>query len=364
MSASTTPAPTGLSILFVDDEAQACKWFARALQGQFEVATALDGEQALAMVQAEPERFAIVVSDQRMPGLTGAGLLARLRRDHPRILRILTTAYSELEAAIEAVNQGAIWHYISKPWNLVELRTVMARAAGHVQLQRERDQLLAEKLSVGRASEALAQLRALAMAVRVLEAKLPGAEAGLAAWLDAALPLPPLPPPTGHRDPYLDWAAAIEQCAGCLGAVLVADEEAALDLAELARALTTAVPLRIAATGLVLPGAGARWRCALAALSDTAAAAGASVLELHADSHALHLQLPNVDPAAWHRAWAGALLGSQSGALIASIVAASCGLMLQREPGGARLALPVADPRPTAAPDGWLERAYRRLTEG
>jgi two-component system probable response regulator PhcQ len=83
-----------------------------------------------------------------MPEQTGVELLKHVRARYPAIVRILTTAYSDLDDAIEAVNSGEIYRYITKPWDINDLRAELVRAMELYVLRRERDLLLAEKLSV------------------------------------------------------------------------------------------------------------------------------------------------------------------------------------------------------------------------
>jgi two-component system probable response regulator PhcQ len=88
------------------------------------------------------------MTDQRMPGEKGVWLLERVRQARPRIIRILVTAYSDLEAAITAVNTGAIYKYVTKPWDPPQLEQTLKRGMEFFIIQRERDQLLHEKMSV------------------------------------------------------------------------------------------------------------------------------------------------------------------------------------------------------------------------
>ena len=87
------------------------------------------------------------MTDQRMPGEKGVQFLERARQLHPRAIRILTTAYSDLDVAIEAVNSGAIYKYVTKPWDIPQLEVTLQRALEFFIVQRERDLLLKEKLS-------------------------------------------------------------------------------------------------------------------------------------------------------------------------------------------------------------------------
>jgi two-component system probable response regulator PhcQ len=135
------------SVLFVDDEDQTRKYFRMAFEQHFRVLTAGSVEEAWNLLSSESARVAVLITDQRMPVQVGTELLARVRREHPDIVRILTTAYADLDAVIDAVNSGAIYRYVIKPWDVRELRVTLTRAMEYFQLRRERDILLREKLS-------------------------------------------------------------------------------------------------------------------------------------------------------------------------------------------------------------------------
>ena len=135
-------------ILYVDDEAQALKYFRKALEKDFEIITAENVAAGREILKEQGHQIGILVCDQRMPGEKGTDLLASVRTEHPGIVRVLTTAYSDLESAIEAVNTGAIYKYIVKPWDVRDLRGVLLRAMDFFIVQRQRDALLQEKLSV------------------------------------------------------------------------------------------------------------------------------------------------------------------------------------------------------------------------
>ncbi|MCA8913179.1 MAG: response regulator [Planctomycetes bacterium] len=136
------------SILYVDDESQALKYFRKALEKDFDIITAENVEEARKILAERGEAIGILVCDQRMPGEKGTDLLASARTDYPNIIRVLTTAYSDLDSAIDAVNTGAIYKYIVKPWDVRELRGVLLRAMDYFIVTRQRDALLREKLSV------------------------------------------------------------------------------------------------------------------------------------------------------------------------------------------------------------------------
>jgi two-component system probable response regulator PhcQ len=135
-------------VLYVDDEEQSLKYFRKACEKDFRVLTAPNADEAIATIKNKGDEIGILITDQRMPGKSGVDVLSSIRRTHPAVIRILTTAYSDLDSAIAAVNSGAIYKYVHKPWDLQELRGVLMRAMEFFLVQRERDALLREKLSV------------------------------------------------------------------------------------------------------------------------------------------------------------------------------------------------------------------------
>jgi two-component system probable response regulator PhcQ len=139
------PAP---AILYVDDEATALKYFQRALGSLAPVYVAESVEEGKRMLDEHAEEIAVLVSDQRMPGAYGNELLFYAWDRYPHIVRILTTAYSELEHTVDAVNQGQIHRYIQKPWDIAALRMELKQALALAKLQKEHSQLLREKLLV------------------------------------------------------------------------------------------------------------------------------------------------------------------------------------------------------------------------
>src|ERR1044072_6262585 len=87
------------------------------------------------------------MTDQRMPGEKGVQLLERARQLRPKIIRILATAFADIEAAIDAVNSGAIYKYVHKPWDVPQLEVTLRRALGFFIVQRERDSLMRGKMA-------------------------------------------------------------------------------------------------------------------------------------------------------------------------------------------------------------------------
>jgi two-component system probable response regulator PhcQ len=134
------------TILYVDDEAMALKYFDRLVSPLAPVITAPSVAEGKAVLDSRGAEIAVLVSDQRMPGAHGNELLRYAREHHPGIVRMLTTAYSELGEAIEAINSGEIYRYITKPWDLESLHADLRNALELAVLRGERDSLLKEKM--------------------------------------------------------------------------------------------------------------------------------------------------------------------------------------------------------------------------
>jgi two-component system probable response regulator PhcQ len=135
-------------ILFVDDEAASVKYFQRAIDSLATVVTAGTVEEGKQLLDKHAQTLMVLVSDQRMPGGYGNELLHYARTQHPHIVRILTTAYSELAHTVEAVNQGQIHRYIQKPWEISALRMELKQALELATLRKEHAELMREKMLV------------------------------------------------------------------------------------------------------------------------------------------------------------------------------------------------------------------------
>ncbi|MDP3978130.1 MAG: response regulator [Pseudomonas sp.] len=120
-----TAAP--IRILFVDDEERILRSLALQFRRQYEVLTESDPRRALQRLKSEAVH--ILVSDQRMPQMSGAELLAQAREIAPDTLRILLTGYSDLDAAVAALNGGGIFRYLTKPWDQQEMAFTLRQAA-------------------------------------------------------------------------------------------------------------------------------------------------------------------------------------------------------------------------------------------
>jgi two-component system probable response regulator PhcQ len=136
------------AVLYVDDEEKSLKYFSRIFESQFRILTAANAQEGFRTLEKNRDDIGLIITDQRMPGEQGVQLLAKARQLRPRVIRVLATAFADITAAIEAVNSGAIYKYVTKPWDVPQLEATLKRGLEFFMLQRERDQLLHEKLSV------------------------------------------------------------------------------------------------------------------------------------------------------------------------------------------------------------------------
>lgn len=134
------------AILFVDDESNTRKYFRRLFGEKFRILEAEDGLQAMKVFREHAGEIGIIVTDQRMPNETGVGFLSKIAGDYPDIIKILSTAYADIDAAIGSVNQGGIFRYITKPWDIPQLEVTLRRSMEFFTVKRERDALLAAKM--------------------------------------------------------------------------------------------------------------------------------------------------------------------------------------------------------------------------
>ncbi|MCM2253285.1 MAG: hybrid sensor histidine kinase/response regulator [Ramlibacter sp.] len=135
------------AVLFVDDESTSRKWFARTFQDEFEVVTAAGATEALEVLGERGDRFAVLVTDYRMPERDGMKLLQAVQRDHRHLVRVLATAYAGKEVAMAAVNVGKVLRILEKP-----LDDALTRDALREAVALHRAQAFERALNDGRAA--------------------------------------------------------------------------------------------------------------------------------------------------------------------------------------------------------------------
>jgi response regulator RpfG family c-di-GMP phosphodiesterase len=134
-----------ISILYVDDEMNNLISFKAVFRIKYNILTAISGEEAIKILRNNTVN--IIITDQRMPQMTGVEFLESILNEFPDPIRILLTGYADMNAVIDAVNKGKIFHYLSKPWNEEELDMTIVRAYD-VYTQKMNEREITNKLSL------------------------------------------------------------------------------------------------------------------------------------------------------------------------------------------------------------------------
>jgi len=130
------------TLLLVDDEPANLQKLRRTFQNDYRVLTADSGESALQLL--EEQAVSAIITDQRMPGLTGVDLLRRSLDIQPEVVRIILTGYTEVDYLMDAINEGHVHQYITKPWEPHALRQTVKQELRQLELERENDRLAEE----------------------------------------------------------------------------------------------------------------------------------------------------------------------------------------------------------------------------
>ena len=126
-------------VLIVDDEPANLRALERLFRAQYEVLTAGSGAAALEILGEHD--VALLIADQRMPEMTGIELLKRTVTIRPRMVRIILTGYTDVEALVEAINCGQVYRYVTKPWSNEELQLTVKRALEHYETNKNQFEL-------------------------------------------------------------------------------------------------------------------------------------------------------------------------------------------------------------------------------
>jgi response regulator RpfG family c-di-GMP phosphodiesterase len=135
-----------INVLYVDDEAHNLTSFKANLRQYYNVYTAPSAEEAAPILKNNT--IHIVITDQRMPNITGVEFLESVIKEYPNAIRILLTGYADMEAIIDAINKGQIYRYIMKPFNIDELKMSIDNAYEVYRLREENKQLLKNLVKV------------------------------------------------------------------------------------------------------------------------------------------------------------------------------------------------------------------------
>lgn len=121
-------------IMIVDDEPVNLRTLERLFRRDYQVVTAQSGAEALTLLQHHD--VALLISDQRMPEMTGIELMKNTVALRPQMVKILLTGYTDVSALIEAINCGLVYRYLTKPWNNDDLRMTVSRALEHYEMMK------------------------------------------------------------------------------------------------------------------------------------------------------------------------------------------------------------------------------------
>src|SRR5947209_4244584 len=121
------PPPDKHTLLVVDDEPDVCDSVHDLLRREFRVLKAKSADEGIRLLKEH--EIHIIMTDQRMPQITGVEFLTKIRLGHPQAVRMLFTGYADLEAVIAAINQGHIFQFLKKPWRPEELIAAVREAA-------------------------------------------------------------------------------------------------------------------------------------------------------------------------------------------------------------------------------------------
>lgn len=137
-------------LLVVDDEAEVCDSVYNLFRRDYQVLRAHDSEEALRLMGEFDVH--IILTDQRMPRISGVELLKEVRGEHPEAIRVLFTGYAGLDDVIAAINQGHVYHFLQKPWQPEEIQAAVANAVS------EYERLVEQKRFLQLARQRVAEL--------------------------------------------------------------------------------------------------------------------------------------------------------------------------------------------------------------
>ena len=131
------------NLLVIDDEVEITKTLFRQFRRKYNVYVANSAENAFPIM--EEKNIQVILSDQRMPGMTGVDFFSKIKEKYPDALKLLITGYSDIEAVIGAINEGQVFRYLTKPWKPEELDSVIKEAFDKYELITN-NRLLVKKL--------------------------------------------------------------------------------------------------------------------------------------------------------------------------------------------------------------------------
>jgi response regulator RpfG family c-di-GMP phosphodiesterase len=128
------------TILAVDDEPANLRMLERLFRKDYRVLTAESGEDALAILNQEA--VSLIITDQRMPGMSGTQLLSKSHSTHPEMIKIILTGYTDIDALTEAINTAQVYRFVSKPWDPITLKQIVEEAFRQYEMSVQQRRLL------------------------------------------------------------------------------------------------------------------------------------------------------------------------------------------------------------------------------
>lgn len=131
------------TILYLDDEPDNLLAFKAVFRRQYQILTAQNADEGLRLLRSHS--VDLIISDQRMPYTTGVAFFEQILDEFPEPIRMILTGYSDVQAIVDAINKGKVYHYITKPWKMEELKVIMDNALETYSLKRQNRQLEEER---------------------------------------------------------------------------------------------------------------------------------------------------------------------------------------------------------------------------
>lgn len=144
-----------INVLYIDDEPNNVTSFKAAFRRIFNIFTAESAEEGRIILETEP--IHVILSDQRMPKMTGIEFFQSILDTHPEPIRILITGYTDITAVIDAINVGQVYKYLSKPWNEEEVKNTILKSFEVMELRRQNKELTLKLLDANKKLEFLAR---------------------------------------------------------------------------------------------------------------------------------------------------------------------------------------------------------------
>ncbi|MCW8898190.1 MAG: response regulator [Flavobacteriales bacterium] len=148
MAEATKEQDNKAVILYLDDEQENLNSFKAAFRRDFKIYTAINAEEAEKILEKEAGTISIILSDQRMPKVTGIEFFEKIKEKYPEMIRILVTGYSDINVVIDAINKSQVYKYIQKPWDVDYMRKLIEQAFEVFTLRRENKKLTEDLLTV------------------------------------------------------------------------------------------------------------------------------------------------------------------------------------------------------------------------